>query len=464
MGGGRLIDRVRGAQNRFKGTTPTRPGGPGGPGGPGSGPIPTGAEFDQIKRDLHNELIESLDFEQVGNTPREELAQRLRATLTERVEARQLPLNRMERERLVEEILDNILGLGPLEPLLRDPEVSDIMINGSQTVFVERKGRIVKTNVTFNDDKHLMQIIERIVAAVGRRVDEQNPMVDARMQDGSRFNAIIPPLALDGPCVSIRRFGTIPITAEDLVALGSCPRPLLEVLRGAVKSKLNIIISGGTGSGKTTLLNVLSSFIPDGERIITIEDSAELQLQQNHVVRLETRPANLEGKGEITQRELVKNCLRMRPDRIILGEIRGAEAIDMLTAMNTGHDGSLATVHANNARDALARFETMVGIGMPNMGDKAIRETIARALDLVVQQERLVDGSRRIMSITEVTGMEGPVITTQDIFIFEQRTIDDHGKVRGAFRATGIRPKFASRLAANGIRLSPELFRFEMEV
>ena len=462
MGGGRLIDRVRGAQGRV-GTPggPTGPRGPAFPGGPGGGGQ---VEFAQVKRDLHNELIESLDFEQVGNTPRDELAQRLRQTLAERVEARQLPLNRMERERLVEEIIDNILGLGPLEPLLRDPEVSDIMINGPKTVFVERKGRLVKTNVTFNDDKHLMQIIERIVANVGRRVDEQNPMVDARMADGSRFNAIIPPLALDGPCVSIRRFGTIPITAEDLVALGSCPRPILEVLRGGVKSRLNCIISGGTGSGKTTLLNVLSSFIPDGERIITIEDSAELQMQQNHVVRLETRPANLEGKGEITQRELVKNCLRMRPDRIILGEIRGGEAIDMLTAMNTGHDGSLATVHANNARDALARFETMVGIGMPNMGDKSIRETIARALDLIVQQERLSDGSRRIMSVTEVTGMEGPVITSQDIFVFEQRTIDEHGKVRGAFRATGIRPRFATRLAANGIRLSPELFRFEMEV
>lgn len=454
MGGGRLIDRVRGAQGRFG----PRAGGASGLGGP------TGDEFEEIKRELQNELIESLDFEQVGNTPREELAQRLRATLTERVEVRQLPLNRMERERLVDEILDNILGLGPLEPLLRDPEVSDIMINGPKTVFVERKGRLMRTNVVFNDNKHLMQIIERIVAAVGRRVDEQNPMVDARMADGSRFNAIIPPLALDGAAVSIRRFGTIPITAEDLVALGSCPRPIMEVLRGAVRSKLNCIISGGTGSGKTTLLNVLSSFIPDGERIITIEDSAELQLQQNHVVRLETRPANLEGKGEITQRDLVKNCLRMRPDRIILGEIRGGEAIDMLTAMNTGHDGSLATVHANNARDALARFETMVGIGMPNMGDKAIRETIARALDCIIQQERLVDGSRRIMSLTEVTGMEGPVITTQDIFVFQQRTIDEQGKVRGAFKATGIRPRFASRLAANGIRLSPELFRFEMEV
>ena len=299
---------------------------------------------------------------------------------------------------------------------------------------------------------------------VGRRVDETNPMVDARMLDGSRFNAIVPPLALDGPCVSIRRFGTIPITAEDLVALGSIPRPVLEVLRGAVRSKLNIVISGGTGSGKTTLLNVLSSFIPSSERIITIEDSAELQLQQTHVVRLETRPSNIEGKGEIGQRELVKNCLRMRPDRIILGEIRGAEAIDMLQAMNTGHDGSLATVHSNSSRDALARFETMVGIGMPNMSDKSIRETIARALDLILQVDRLPDGSRRILAVTEVTGMEGPVITTQDIFVFEQRTIDEQGKVRGAFKATGIRPRFAPRLASNGIRLSNELFRFEQEV
>jgi pilus assembly protein CpaF len=421
-------------------------------------------EFERIKKELQDELIESLDFEQVGQTPREELADRLRVTLTERVETRQLPLNRMERERLVEEILDNILGLGPLEPLLRDPEVSDIMINGPKVVYVERKGKLVKTNVTFSDQKHLMQIIDRIVAAVGRRIDETTPMVDARMADGSRFNAIIPPLALDGACVSIRRFGTVPIHAEDLVALGSVPRPILEVLRGAVRSALNIVISGGTGSGKTTLLNVLSSFIPDGERIITIEDSAELQLQQEHVVRLETRPANLEGKGEVTPRDLVKNCLRMRPDRIILGEVRGAEAIDMLQAMNTGHDGSLATVHANSARDALARFETMVGIGMPNMSDKSIRETIARALDVIVQVDRLSDGSRRVISVTEVTGMEGPVITTQDIFVFEQKTIDENGKVRGVFRATGVRPRFAGRLASNGIRLSPELFRYEQEV
>jgi pilus assembly protein CpaF len=458
MGGTRLIDRVRGAQGKLPGANPLgRPGG-----------APPGAEgmadFQKIKADLQNEIIDSLDFEAMSTQSREEVAAKLRAALNERVEARQLPLNRMERERVVEEILDNLLGLGPIEQLLRDPEVNEIMINGPNTVYIERKGKLVLTNIKFQDNGHLKQIIDRIVSAVGRRVDETTPMVDARMTDGSRFNAIIPPLAIDGCCVTIRRFGTIPITAEDLVALGSVPRPMLEVIRGAVRSKLNIIISGGTGSGKTTLLNVMSSFIPDGERIITIEDSAELQLQQSHIIRLETRPSNLEGKGEVNQRDLVKNCLRMRPDRIILGEIRGGEAIDMLTAMNTGHDGSLATVHANDTRDALARFETLVGIGMPNMSDKTIRETIARALDLIVQQTRIADGSRRIVAVTEVTGMEGPVITTQDIFLFEQRTIDENGKVRGAFKATGIRPRFSAKLASHGIRLSQELFRFEMEV
>jgi len=422
------------------------------------------ADYDDIKRTLHSELLESLDFEEVGNTPKEELYERLRVTLAERVETRNLPLNRAERERLIQEILDDILGLGPIEALVRDPEVSDILINGPDNVFVDRKGKLVKTNITFNDNRHLMKIIERIVVAVGRRVDEQNPMVDARMLDGSRFNAIIPPLALDGAAVSIRRFGTKAITAEDLIKFGSCPRPMMAVLHGAVKVGLNAIISGGTGSGKTTLLNVLSGFIPEDERIITIEDSAELQLQQEHVVRLETRPPNIEGKGEVTQRELVKNCLRMRPDRIILGEIRGGEAIDMLTAMNTGHDGSLATVHANNTRDALARFETMVGIGMPNMTPRAIRETIARALDVIVQQTRLTDGSRRVTSITEVTGMEGDVITTQDIFVFEQTGIDEKGKVRGRYRATGARPTFIGKLASHGIRLKPELFGFVKEV
>ena len=444
----RLIDRVRGAQQRFK-----------------TGGLSTdNAEYERIKRTVHAELLETLDFEQVTSTPREELAQRLRDTLTAEVDARSLPLTRLERERLVEEILDDILGLGPLEPLLKDPDISDILINGYNSVFIEKRGLLQRIDVRFNDNRHLMQVIERIVSAVGRRVDETSPMVDARLADGSRFNAIIPPLALDGPMVSIRRFATRQITADDLVAFGACPRPVMDVLRACVRAKLNIIISGGTGSGKTTMLNVLSGFIPDGERIITIEDSAELQMQQAHCVRLETRPPNVEGRGEVTQRELVKNCLRMRPDRIILGEIRGAEAIDMLQAMNTGHEGSLATVHANTTRDALARFETMVGMGLPNLADKNIREMIARALDVIIQLDRLPDGTRRLMGVTEIVGMEGSVITTQDIFTFEQRTVDEDGRVRGTYRATGTRPKFAQRLIRSGIDLPPDLFRFEMDV
>ena len=444
----RLIDRVRGVQQRQRGV----------------GPSADSAEFERIKRSLHNEILEGLDFEQIGSTPRDELAARMRDTLAVEIEARQLPLNRMERERLVDEILDEILGLGPLEPLLKDPSISDILINGPERIWVERNGLLNRCDVRFQDNRHLMQVIERIVSAVGRRIDETSPMVDARLADGSRFNAIIPPLALDGPTVSIRKFGTKAITAESLINFGAVPRQVMEVLRGCVRSKLNTIISGGTGSGKTTMLNVLSSFIPDGERIITIEDSAELQMQQSHVVRLETRPPNLEGKGEVNQRDLVKNTLRMRPDRIILGEIRGSEAIDMLQAMNTGHEGSLATVHSNSTRDALARFETMIGMGMPNLSDKNIREMIARALDVVIQLDRLSDGSRRLLAVTEVTGMEGGVITTQDIFVFEQRGVDDDGKVRGVFRATGIRPRFARRLERNGILLPPDLFRFEQEV
>ena len=443
----RLIDRVRGANQRYR-----------------SGGAADGAEFEKIKGQLHTEIIGSLDFEQVSKTPRDELARRLRSTLTDRVESRALPLNRLERERLVEEILDEILGLGPLETLLRDPEISDILINGHDVVYIEKKGRLQRVDVKFNSNDHLLQIIDRIVSAVGRRVDETTPMVDARLRDGSRFNAIIPPLALDGPVVSIRRFGTIPISTEDLIAFGSIPQPMMEVLRGCVKAKMNILISGGTGSGKTTLLNCLSSFIPSSERIVTIEDAAELQLQQPHVVRLETRPANLEGKGEVTARDLVKNALRMRPDRIIVGEVRGGEAFDMLQAMNTGHEGSLATVHSNTTRDALSRLETMIGMGMPNLSDKNIREMMARALDIVLQLDRLPDGTRRVVAMTEITGMEGSVVTTQDIFNFKQRTVDEEGRVRGSFLATGTRPKFMGRLKAVGVQLDPAAFRFRQDV
>jgi pilus assembly protein CpaF len=444
----RLIDRVRGVQQRQRGV----------------GPTADNIEFDRIKKALHNDILESMDFEQVGSMQRDELAARLREAVAREVEDRSLPLNRTERDRLVEEILDEILGLGPLEPLLKDATISDILINGCDKIWIERRGLLQKCDVRFQDNRHLMQVIERIVSAVGRRIDETSPMVDARLADGSRFNAIIPPLALDGPSVSIRKFGTKAITAESLIQFGAVPRQVMEVLRGCVKSKLNIIISGGTGSGKTTMLNVLSGFIPDGERIITIEDSAELQLQQSHVVRLETRPPNLEGRGEITQRELVKNTLRMRPDRIILGEIRGAEAIDMLQAMNTGHEGSLATVHANTTRDALARFETMIGMGMPNLSDKNIREMIARALDVIIQLDRLSDGSRRLLTVTEITGMESGVITAQDIFVFEQKTVDEEGKVRGVFKPTGIRPRFAKKLARSGFEIQPDWLRFEQEV
>lgn len=428
------------------------------PGGPGD------ERYTKLRRQLQQEMLESLDFEAVASAEKADLRDQMTQDLQDRIVRQNLPLNAKERGRIVQEILDNVLGLGPIEPLLRDASISDILVNGPKSVWVDRKGELVKTEVTFESERQLMQVIERIVVAVGRRVDEQNPVVDARLEDGSRFNAIIPPLALDGAAVSIRRFTENPITWEDLVRFGSCPRPMMDLLRGCVHAGLNTIVAGGGGSGKTTLLNVLSNFIPNSERIITIEDSAELRMQQPHIVRLETRPANLEGKGAIDQRDLVKNCLRMRPDRIILGEVRGSEAIDMLTAMNTGHDGSLATVHANNPKDALARFETMVGIGMPNMTPLAIRETIARALDLVVQIRRLLDGSRRVVAITEVTGLEGDTITTQDIFLFQQTRVDDDGSVRGHYQATGVKPRFIKRLASHGIQISPQIFEFHQEV
>lgn len=416
------------------------------------------------KRELRELINQSISFEEVATATPKERTNKLDKTIRSLLARGSFHLSRREQDLLVKQLIDDMFGLGPLEPLVADPAVSDIMINGPKHVFVERGGKLMQTNVTFEDNEELMTVIERIVTAVGRRVDESSPMVDARMQDGSRFNAIIPPLAIDGAAVSIRRFGTRPILWEDLIRFKSCPAPFMEVLKGAVQSKLNTIISGGTGSGKTTLLNVLSAFIPDHERIITIEDSAELRLQQDHLIRLETRAANQEGKGAINQRDLVKNSLRMRPDRVILGEIRGGEAVDMLTAMNTGCAGSLATVHANNPQDALARFETMVSIGMPNMSDKVIRETIARALDIIVQQARLSDGSRRVTALTEITGIEDGVITTQNIFEFERTDVLADGTVKGKFQATGRRPRFMSRFASYGIQLSPSLFEFEMHV
>ena len=442
----RLIDRVRNAQQNASGD--------------GSG----AEDFARIKTELHKEIVGSLDFEQVRKTPREELKTRLRRSLTDTIQNRQLPLNRGERDRLVDEILDEIMGLGPLEPLLEDDTITDILINGPDTVFVERNGRLERAACRFNSSEHLMQIIDRVVSQVGRRIDESNPMVDARLADGSRFNAIIPPLALDGPMVSIRRFGHRPLTSDELVRSGSVPKPMIDLLHAATKARLNILVSGGTGSGKTTLLNCMSGFIPDEQRIVTIEDAAELKLQQRHVVRLETRPANLEGNGRITAEDLLRNALRMRPDRIVVGEIRGIEAVDMLQAMNTGHDGSMSTVHANSSRDALSRVETMVGMGMPNTSDQRVREVISRALDVIVHLDRLPDGTRRLMAITEVMGMEGNVITTQDIFTFEQTGIDENGKVKGTFQATGVRPTFAAKLERSGIHLPPELFRYRKDV
>jgi pilus assembly protein CpaF len=373
-------------------------------------------------------------------------------------------LSSLERQQISEEVLDEVFGLGPLEPLLADPSISDILVNGYKHVFVERKGLLEMTNVRFRDDGHLLRIIDKIVSQVGRRVDESNPMVDARLSDGSRVNAIIPPLAVDGPLLSIRRFGTDKLMPQDLMEKKALTAGMLELLEAAVKARLNIIISGGTGAGKTTLLNALSAFISPKERIVTIEDAAELQLKQPHVVRLETRPANLEGQGAVRQRQLLINTLRMRPDRIVVGEVRGEEALDMLQAMNTGHDGSLTTVHANGPRDAISRLEVMISLANANMQMLSIRQQIASAVHLLVQVARMSDGSRRVINITEVTGMEGEVITLQDIFVFEKRGLSPEGKVIGRFAATGIRPKFADKLAAAGIRLSADLFDQVLDV
>jgi pilus assembly protein CpaF len=421
-------------------------------------------EYQQVKSDLHRKILDRLDLEKLGrstgDTAREEVLILIRNSVNNEV----VPLSFAERERLSREILDEIFGLGPLEPLLKDHTISDILVNRFDQVYIERAGKLELTGLSFKDNQHLMQIIERIVSRVGRRVDESSPMVDARLADGSRVNAIIPPLALDGACLSIRRFGRDPVTARNMLENHTLTEPMLEVLSGMVKGKLNMLISGGTGAGKTTLLNVLSGYIPNVERIVTIEDAAELQLKQEHVVRLETRAPNIEGKGAVRQRQLVINSLRMRPDRIIVGEVRGEETFDMLQAMNTGHEGSLTTVHANSVRDALGRLENMVSMANLNIPERAIRHQIASAIHAVVQIARLSDGTRKVIAISEVTGTDNEMITMQDIFVFERRTIDENGKVRGAFRATGLRPHFTERLATSGTRLRPALFESRTEI
>jgi pilus assembly protein CpaF len=407
---------------------------------------------------IHGRLLEVMDLSLIGTLDDEQARLQIREISQRLMTEDSAPLNVEQRKRVIQRIEDEVLGLGPLEPLLQDPTISDILVNGPQQVYVERKGKLQLTDVRFNDDRHLMHIIDRIVSAVGRRIDESSPMVDARLKDGSRVNAIIPPLAIDGPSVSIRRFAVELLSMDDLIALGSVSAEVAEVLRGVVKGRLNVLVSGGTGAGKTTMLNILSSFIPEDERIITIEDSAELQLQQPHVVRLETRPANIEGKGEVTQRELVRNSLRMRPERIIVGEVRGAEALDMLQAMNTGHDGSLTTIHANTPRDALSRIENMVSMTGFTFPTKTLRAQIASAIDVVVQVERHEDGKRRLVSVQEINGMEGDVVTMSELFKFERQGIDAEGNVQGALRATGIIPAFQKDLKAKGIDLPMALF------
>jgi len=417
-------------------------------------------DYQHLKARVHQDLLNRLNLERLTRVKREEAEPEIRRVIAVIIEGLKetTPMSLLERETLVTDVLNELFGLGPLEALLRDPSVSDILVNRANQIYVEREGKLEETDIIFKDDRHLMQIIERIVSSVGRRIDESSPMVDARLQDGSRVNAIIPPLALDGPVLSIRRFRTDRLGAQDLVTRDSMTQHMLDFLKAAVGCRLNVIVSGGTGAGKTTLLNILSSFIGNTERIVTIEDAAELMLRQNHVVRLETRPQNIEGKGGVRQRDLVVNALRMRPDRIIMGEVRGEEALDMLQAMNTGHDGSLTTIHANTARDALYRLDTMVAMANLNIPEKAIRQQIASAINLVVQITRLSDGTRKVTGVTELTGMEGGVITMQDIFLFERLGLREDGKVKGRFKATGIRPKCSDRLAASGVKLPADMF------
>ena len=416
-------------------------------------------DFETLKTIIHSKLVEKLDLSRLGDLEGETLRREIRLVVEHLCDTENSLLNRSERERLIEEVLDETFGYGPLEILLKEPGVADIMINGPKNVFIEKHGRIIRSDVTFRDNAHLLQILDRIVSRVGRRVDETTPMVDARLPDGSRLNAIIPPLALDGPSITIRKFGSKPLGLEDLLKFGAFTPEMVMLLEGAIKARLNIIISGGTGSGKTTLLNTLSSFVQSDHRVITIEDAAELQLQQEHVLRLETRPANIEGKGRVTATDLVRNALRMRPDRIIIGECRGPETMDMLQAMNTGHEGSMTTVHANNPRDAVARIETMITMGGVEMPLKALRHQFSSAVNLIIQASRLQGGPRKVTYITEVMGMEGDTVIMQDIFVFVKDGVDETGRCFGHFEATGVRPSFLDRFQQAGIRLPSTLFQ-----
>lgn len=414
--------------------------------------------YQKLKSTIHRKLIDRVDLEVMSGMSADRLRDEVRTLVERLLQEEGSALNAGERKEIVQDIQNEVLGLGPLEPLLADPTVSDILVNTYKQVYIERFGKLERTDVRFASNEHLMKIIDKIVSRIGRRIDESSPMVDARLPDGSRVNAIIPPLALDGPLVSIRRFSVVPLQMDDLVRFKSVTPEMAELLAGMVHSRLNLLISGGTGSGKTTLLNILSGFIPHSERIITVEDAAELQLQQPHVVRLETRPANIEGKGEVTQRTLVRNCLRMRPDRIIVGEVRGAEVLDMLQAMNTGHEGSMTTIHSNSARDAITRMENMLSMAGMSLPPKAMRQQISSAISVVMQISRLSDGKRKMVSLQEITGMEGDIVTMQEIYTFHQTGIAADGAVLGHFRATGIRPKFLERLRANGISISDKMF------
>ncbi|WP_213297064.1 CpaF family protein [Paraburkholderia sacchari] len=421
--------------------------------------------YQKLKYEIHQAVLERVELERLSRMPQEQIRSEIGALVGRILEDQKALANDIERKQLAIDVYDEMFGFGPLEPLLRDPTVSDILVNTWRQTFVERRGKLELTDVNFYDDAHLMKVIEKIVSRVGRRIDESSPMVDARLPDGSRVNAIIPPSAVDGPLVSIRRFAVSPLQVSDLIELQTLTPPMAQVLEGLARAKVNILVSGGTGSGKTTLLNVLSGFIPNDERIVTIEDAAELQLRQDHVLRLETRPPNIEGRGEITQRALVRNALRMRPDRIILGEVRGAEALDMLNAMNTGHEGSLATIHANTPRDALTRLENMISLGGLSLPPRTMRHQISSAISVVVQAARLTDGRRKIMSISELTGMEGDIVNMQEIFTFKRTGMDSNGNVRGYFCATGVRPKFCERFAAFGVNVPDQIFepgrRFE---